>query len=114
MAKEIRILGVLITDRQKEAGKVQALLTKFGCSIKTRLGLHEVTDNLCSSSGLIILELTGDVDTITTDDFCGLILGDFWFKSTDYFWFVLFSFINRVKFKFIILSNKNQRKIVWH
>ncbi|OFX83231.1 MAG: hypothetical protein A2W99_12575 [Bacteroidetes bacterium GWF2_33_16] len=61
MAKEIRILGVLITDRQKEAGKVQALLTKFGCSIKTRLGLHEVTDNLCSSSGLIILELTGDV-----------------------------------------------------
>lgn len=61
MAKEIRILGVLITDRQKEAGKVQALLTKFGCSIKTRLGLHEVTDNLCSSSGLIILELTGEI-----------------------------------------------------
>ncbi len=61
MAKEIRILGVLITDRQKEAGKVQTLLTKFGCSIKTRLGLHEVTDNLCSSSGLIILELTGEI-----------------------------------------------------
>jgi hypothetical protein len=59
MNKEIRILGVLITDRQKEAGKVQTVLSKFGCSIKTRLGLHEVIDDLCSSSGLIILELTG-------------------------------------------------------
>ncbi|HAN18743.1 MAG: hypothetical protein A2X13_13025 [Bacteroidetes bacterium GWC2_33_15] len=61
MAKETRILGVLITDRQKEAGKVQAVLTKFGCSIKTRLGLHEVSDDLCSTSGLLLLELTGDL-----------------------------------------------------
>lgn len=59
MNKEIRILGVLITDRQKEAGKVQTVLSKYGCSIKTRLGLHEVINDLCSSSGLIILELTG-------------------------------------------------------
>ncbi len=66
MAKEIRILGVLITDRQKEAGKVQAVLTKYGCLIKTRLGLHEVSD-LCSTSGLIIIELTGasaDIDKL--------------------------------------------------
>jgi len=61
MAKETRILGVLITDRQKEAGKVQNVLTKYGCSIKTRLGLHEVTDDVCSTSGLLLLELTGDV-----------------------------------------------------
>ena len=61
MAKETRILGVLITDRQKEAGKVQSVLTKFGCSIKTRLGLHEATDDVCSTSGLLLLELTGDV-----------------------------------------------------
>lgn len=61
MAKETRILGVLITDRQKEAGKVQSVMTKYGCSIKTRLGLHEVTDEFCSTSGLILLELTGDL-----------------------------------------------------
>ena len=61
MSKETRILGVLITDRQKEAGKVQNLLTKYGCSIKTRLGLHEVSDDVCSTSGLLLLELTGDV-----------------------------------------------------
>lgn len=61
MAKETRILGVLITDRKKEAGKVQNVLTTYGCSIKTRLGLHEVTDDVCSTSGLLLLELTGDV-----------------------------------------------------
>lgn len=60
MEKETKILGILITDRQKEAGKVQTLLTKYGCSIKTRLGLHEVNNDLCSTSGLILLELTGD------------------------------------------------------
>jgi len=61
MSKETRILGVLITDRQKEAGEVQKVLTKYGCTIKTRLGLHEVTDDVCSTSGLLLLELTGDV-----------------------------------------------------
>jgi hypothetical protein len=58
--KEIVILGIHVTDRLKDATKVQELLTKFGCSIKTRLGLHEVTEEYCSTTGLIILELTGD------------------------------------------------------
>ncbi|MCB2195467.1 MAG: hypothetical protein KQH79_06385 [Bacteroidetes bacterium] len=61
MGKETRILGVLITDRKKEAGKVQQVLTKYGCSIKTRLGLHEATDDVCNTSGLLLLELTGDI-----------------------------------------------------
>jgi len=60
MEGKIRILGILISDRVKEAGKVQQLLTKFGCSIKTRLGLHEVSNEHCSVSGLMILELTGE------------------------------------------------------
>ncbi len=61
MEQETRILGVKITDRKKEAGDVQGVLTKYGCSIKTRLGLHEVTRDNCSTSGLIILELTGNI-----------------------------------------------------
>ena len=60
--KKIVILGLHITDRVKEAIKVQDVLTKFGCSIKTRLGLHDVQENFCSSNGLIILELTGSVE----------------------------------------------------
>lgn len=59
MAEGICIIGIKINDRIKEAGKVQQVLTDYGCSIKTRLGLHEVTDDHCSTTGLILLELTG-------------------------------------------------------
>lgn len=62
MAEHVTVLGIRIEDRVKEAGEVQKVLTKFGCSIKTRLGLHEVSDDFCSSSGLILLELTGSKD----------------------------------------------------
>jgi hypothetical protein len=60
--KELRILGVYISDRLDAAKLVQPTLTKFGCSIKTRLGLNEVVNENCSTSGLILLELTGDKD----------------------------------------------------
>lgn len=56
-----RILGIVLSNRQEESLKVQDLLTKYGCSIKTRLGLHEVTADQCSRSGLILLELIGDL-----------------------------------------------------
>jgi hypothetical protein len=56
---EIRILGILVTNREYEADHVQRILTKYGCSIKTRLGLHE-DETGCNSCGLIVLELTGE------------------------------------------------------
>lgn len=58
--KKIWILGIHVTDRVKKVADVQLVLTKFGCTIKTRLGLHEVMDEVCSPNGLIILELTGN------------------------------------------------------
>jgi len=61
MNKEIWIMGIHITDRMQESQKVQDILTKYGCSIGTRLGLHEVKDGYCATSGLIILEITGDL-----------------------------------------------------
>ena len=54
------ILGVHVTDRVSDPKKVQPVLTKFGCSIKTRLGLHDITLEMPSSKGLLLLELTGD------------------------------------------------------
>lgn len=56
---EWRILGIMIPDRTKDAGKIQQALTKYGCSIKTRLGLHEASETTCARNGLILLELTG-------------------------------------------------------
>ncbi len=57
--KEIRILGLLITDRIKEAGRTQQVLTKYAYLIKSRLGFHEVTEDVCSRVGVIILQLSG-------------------------------------------------------
>ncbi len=54
------ILGVHITDRVKRVPDVQKVLTEFGCSIKTRLGLHEASPTTCSPNGLILLEMVGD------------------------------------------------------
>lgn len=56
------ILGIQVGDREHEAVKVQELLTKHGCIIKTRLGLHEASTNQCSSKGLILLEFLPDKD----------------------------------------------------
>ncbi len=53
------VLGIMITNRIANAQQVQKLLTEFGCNIKTRLGLHEVNEDSCSTTGLIILELFG-------------------------------------------------------
>ena len=57
--KEIRILGLLITDRIKEAGRTQQVLSEFAHIIKSRLGFHEVTEDVCSRVGVIILQLSG-------------------------------------------------------
>ncbi len=52
------IMTVLINHRSDIAEDVQILLTKFGCNIKMRLGLHEAS-TICAEDGLIILQLTG-------------------------------------------------------
>lgn len=56
------ILGVDITDRIHHVDPVQHLLTEYGCSIRTRLGLHEANEGLCSPNGLLLLKMT-DEDT---------------------------------------------------
>ena len=53
------VLGVHITDRALHVPSVQDLFTEYGCSIKTRLGLHETSDESCSPNGLILLEMAG-------------------------------------------------------
>jgi hypothetical protein len=60
--KEIRIIGLLITDRIKEAGLTQKVLTENAHLIRSRLGFHEVTADVCSRIGVIILQLSGTQD----------------------------------------------------
>ncbi|MDR2192515.1 MAG: hypothetical protein LBO62_06530 [Endomicrobium sp.] len=53
------ILILSVESRNKDALKVQQVLSKAGCIIKTRLGIHEASEDSCSDKGLIILELAG-------------------------------------------------------
>ncbi len=53
------VLGLYLTNRVENATDLQKILTECGCYIKTRLGLHEVSENVCAPSGLVLLELFG-------------------------------------------------------
>jgi ACT domain-containing protein len=53
------VLGIHITDRVHHVPDVQNLFTEYGCSIKTRIGLHTVSEIYCSPNGLILLEMAG-------------------------------------------------------
>lgn len=56
----IKVLGIKIVDRIKEAGLTQEILSRHSAVITTRLGFHEVTDNICSREAYILLHLKDD------------------------------------------------------
>ena len=58
--KPLEVIGINIFDRIKESGMVQNILTRYGHVIKTRFGFHEVSEEVCSRVGFILLELRGD------------------------------------------------------
>jgi hypothetical protein len=63
MANRI-ILGVQVTNRLQNVTDVQKVLSEYGCNIKTRLGLHDVNENYCSTTGLLLMETYGDEQSI--------------------------------------------------
>lgn len=55
------IIGIRVEDRAQSAVEVQKVLTEYGCSIRTRLGLHDQdTNGVCSPSGVLLLQLCCD------------------------------------------------------
>lgn len=56
------IMAVTIDNRLEDAPKFQELITRNGCLIRTRLGLHEADS--CSKKGLILLQLCGKAENI--------------------------------------------------
>lgn len=65
------IVGVHIKNRLKDSAEVQQFFTLYGCYISTRIGLHEVQDDFCADSGLVILQMVGDERF--TDELVGLL-----------------------------------------
>jgi len=56
------VMAVLIDKRTDAAPTVQEVLTKHGCIISTRIGMHQVGE--CSEEGLVILHLCGNEEDI--------------------------------------------------
>lgn len=54
------VMVVLISHRHEAASKVQAVLTGWGCMIRTRLGIHQGVEENCSENGLLFLDLVGN------------------------------------------------------
>lgn len=55
----IWIFGVLIRDKEKEAGCVQEILVRYADSIKTRLGLYDVEHRASHPHGLLLIQVIG-------------------------------------------------------
>ncbi len=58
------IFGTHVINRPENVPPVQATLTKYGCNIRTRLGIHDASDTACSPSGLILVDAFGDDGTV--------------------------------------------------
>ena len=53
------LIAVRIANREDTAVNVQRVLTKNGCNITVRLGLHDHEDgNACSPNGTMILQMS--------------------------------------------------------
>ncbi|MDD2218339.1 MAG: hypothetical protein PHW03_08700 [Eubacteriales bacterium] len=54
------VIGVRMDNRVSNSLTFQEALTKNGCSLKARLGLHETNEQMCATDGLIILQPCGE------------------------------------------------------
>ena len=61
---EYQLVAVKVGHREDSAAEVQSILTSFGCSIKVRLGLHDLPEGACSPMGLIILQVTSSEEEL--------------------------------------------------
>ncbi len=57
---ETTILGVLLRKRKQTSTTFQEILSKHGCIIKTRIGIHNAQNNVCSPDGVILLDIIGN------------------------------------------------------
>lgn len=68
------VMTIKVDTRTREAKDMQGILTRHGCIIKTRLGIHDTPMDACSEQGIIILYVIGTEEEVKTlkDDLCNL------------------------------------------
>ena len=58
------ILGISLENRLESALEFQRIATEYGCVIRTRIGLHPTMEGVCLNRGIVLLEVTGEVDAL--------------------------------------------------
>ena len=58
------IMGIQLNNRTEDAVKFQDILTKCGCDIRTRIGLHNIGEYKCINQGIILLEVVNNINEI--------------------------------------------------
>lgn len=59
-SKMTTIIGIKLKNRLENAVEFQEIISKYGCAVGTRIGLHQISDNFCDTSGIILLEIIED------------------------------------------------------
>ncbi len=54
------LIGIKMDNRVSNAQRLQEVLTKNGCKIKTRLGMHDISEDECANFGIIMLQPCGE------------------------------------------------------
>lgn len=58
------VVAFKLEQRADNAPHVQETLTKHGCLIRARLGLHETSKDYCANHGVIILQCCGPQEAV--------------------------------------------------
>lgn len=58
------IIGISVDNRKDDSQKLQEILTRYGCYIKTRIGLHDMGEYKCLNYGIVLIEVVDKVNEI--------------------------------------------------
>lgn len=73
------IVGISLDNRLESSLNFQKILTKYGCIIKTRIGLHSNNPSGCSDNGIVLLEVVNDGSQLINE------LSEYWKIQTMFF-----------------------------
>lgn len=61
------IIGISLENRMETALEFQRIVTEYGCGIRTRIGLHPTMTDVCLNRGIVLLEVTGEIDALKNE-----------------------------------------------
>ncbi len=60
----ITVIGITLENRIETSVEFQKLISKFGCEIRTRIGLHPSREDICLNRGIVLLEVNGKAERL--------------------------------------------------